>query len=121
MTELFEKAAVAVEVVAVFLLLAGLTLSTGRFVYRVVQKRGQPAVQAYRQELGRSLQLALEFLIVADIIDTIAVEQTFASLGQLGMLVFIRTFLSFAMELELTGRWPWQGHGDASDSSPIHG
>ena len=109
MTELFETAAVAVEAAAVLLLLVGLTFSTGRFLYRTVSGKALPAYRAFRQELGRCLLLTLELLIAADIIYTIAVEQTFTSLGMLGLLVVIRTFLSFALELELTGRWPWQG------------
>ncbi len=108
MKELFETAALVVEAAAVLLLLVGLTLSTGRFLYRTVRGRGLPAYQAFRQELGRTLLLTLEFLIAADIIYTIAVNPTFTSLGILGLLVLIRTFLSFALELEVTGRWPWQ-------------
>ena len=62
-----------------------------------------------REELARTLLLTLEFLIAADVIYTIAVEQTFSSLGMLALLVVIRTFLSFSLQLELTGRWPWHG------------
>ena len=113
MKELFETAALVVEAAAVLLLLVGLTLSTGRFLYRTVRGRGLPAYQAFRQELGRTLLLTLEFLIAADIIDTLAVEQTLASVGMLGLLVLIRTVLSFALQVELTGRWPWQGRKEA--------
>ncbi len=60
---------------------------------------GPPAYRAFRQELGRSLLLTLEFLIAADIIYTIAVNPTFTSLGMLGLLVLIRTFLSFSLEM----------------------
>ena len=67
MKELFETAALVVEVAAVLLLLVGLTLSTGRFLYRALRGRGLlPAYRAFRQELGRSLLLTLEFLIAAD-------------------------------------------------------
>jgi uncharacterized membrane protein len=52
--------------------------------------------------------LTLEFLIAADIIDTVAVERSVESLGLLAGLVLIRTFLSFALEVDVTGRWPWQ-------------
>ena len=113
MKELFETAALVVEAAAVLLLLIGLTLSTGRFLYRTLRGPGLPAYRSFRQELGRSLLLALEFLIAADIIYTIAVDQTFTSLGMLGLLVLIRTFLSFALELEVGGRWPWQDRGEA--------
>ncbi len=109
MKELFETATLALEAAAVLLLLIGLTLSTGRFLYQTVRGQGLPAYHAFRQALGRTLLLTLEFLIAADIIYTIAVNPTFTSLGILGLLVLIRTFLSFALELEVTGRWPWQG------------
>lgn len=61
-----------------------------------------------RQRLGRGILLGLEFLIAADIIHTVAIELTFESLGILAIVVLIRTFLSFMLEVELTGSWPWQ-------------
>jgi uncharacterized membrane protein len=64
--------------------------------------------RAYRQLLGRSILLGLELLVAADIIRTVAVKPTFESVGVLAIIVLIRTFLSFSLELEITGRWPWQ-------------
>lgn len=64
--------------------------------------------QQIRQQLGRGILLGLEFLIAADIIHTVAVELTFETVGVLALVVLIRTFLSFTLELELTGKWPWQ-------------
>lgn len=61
-----------------------------------------------RQTLGRGILLGLEFLIAADIIYTVAVELTFQTIGVLAIVVLIRTFLSFTLEVEMTGRWPWQ-------------
>jgi uncharacterized membrane protein len=61
-----------------------------------------------RQSLGRGILLGLEFLIAADIIYTVAVELTFETIGVLAVVVLIRTFLSFTLEVEITGRWPWQ-------------
>ena len=61
-----------------------------------------------RQSLGRGILLGLEFLVAADIIHTVAVELTLNTVGLLAIVVLIRTFLSFTLELELTGRWPWQ-------------
>lgn len=62
----------------------------------------------YRRRLGRSILLGLELLVAADIIRTVAVTPTFGSVGVLAVIVLIRTFLSFSLELEITGRWPWQ-------------
>ena len=75
--------------------------------------RGWPVRGIKPFALERLEWTALEFLIAADIIYTIAVDQTFMSLGMLGLLVLIRTFLSFALELEVGGRWPCQDRGEA--------
>ncbi|MEQ4519527.1 DUF1622 domain-containing protein [Pseudarthrobacter sp. B907] len=82
---------------------------------RGVQPRGLPAdseplskYRSYRQLLGRSILLGLELLVAADIIRTVAITPTFESVAVLAVIVLIRTFLSFSLELEITGRWPWQ-------------
>ncbi|MEV8041896.1 DUF1622 domain-containing protein [Arthrobacter sp. NPDC080082] len=82
---------------------------------RGVQPRGLPAdseplskYRSYRQLLGRSILLGLELLVAADIIRTVAITPTFESVAVLAIIVLIRTFLSFSLELEITGRWPWQ-------------
>lgn len=67
-----------------------------------------PIIQEIRQRLGRGILLGLEFLIAADIIHTVAVELNFETVGVLAVVVLVRTFLSFTLEVELTGRWPWQ-------------
>ncbi|GAA4473046.1 hypothetical protein GCM10023094_06090 [Rhodococcus olei] len=70
---------------------------------------GAPVYERYRSNLGRSILLGLEFLVAADIIKTVAVTPTFTSVGVLALIVLIRTFLSWSLQLEITGRWPWQG------------
>jgi uncharacterized membrane protein len=72
--------------------------------------------RSYRQLLGRSILLGLELLVAADIIRTVAVTPTFESVGVLAIIVLIRTFLSFSLELEITGRWPWQKEPAAGGS-----
>ena len=62
----------------------------------------------YRRGVGRSILLGLEFLVAADIIRTVAISPTFRGVGVLAVIVLIRTFLSFTLELEIDGRWPWQ-------------
>jgi len=68
----------------------------------------------YRQQLGRSILLGLELLVAADIIRTVALTPTLTSVAVLAGIVLIRTFLSFSLELEITGRWPWQNRPDRS-------
>ena len=64
--------------------------------------------EEYRQRLGRSILLGLELLVAADIIRTVAVTPTFESLGVLAVIVLIRTFLSYSLQLEVTGYLPWK-------------
>jgi uncharacterized membrane protein len=61
-----------------------------------------------RLSIGRGILLGLELLIAGDIIRTVAITPTFTSIGVVALIVAIRTFLSFSLEVELTGRWPWQ-------------
>src|SRR4029453_14794545 len=74
----------------------------------------QDAEQAYRivrTVFGRSILLGLEFLVAADIIRTVAGEPSLENVAVLGLIVLIRTFLSFSLEVEIDGRWPWQRAG----------
>lgn len=73
--------------------------------------------QSYRLQLARGILLGLEFLVAADIIKTVAIEFSFTSVGVLAGIVLIRTFLSFAIEMELTGRWPWQNPNPPDNDS----
>ena len=75
------------------------------------------AVAGFRSELGRAILLGLEFLVAADIINTVAVEPTLGSLAVLGGIVLIRTFLSFSLEVEIEGRWPWQRQNSSPESN----
>lgn len=72
--------------------------------------------QEVRQRLGRGILLGLEFLVAADIIMTVTVDLTFESVGTLALIVMVRTFLSFTLDVELTGRWPWQPEREKSGS-----
>ena len=97
----------AVELVGVAVILVGAVLSTLRFVMRWTSSGLNVASREYRQHLGRAILLGLEFLVAGDIINTVAVDPTFQSVGVLAGIVVIRTFLSFSLEVEIEGRWPW--------------
>ena len=78
-------------------------------------RRGAPAAyQRARQDVGRAILLGLEVLIIADIVLTITVEQTVESALTLGLIVLVRTFLSFSLEIELEGTLPWRRGSTAS-------
>jgi uncharacterized membrane protein len=95
-----------VDLVGVVVILGGAVVATATLVRR--RPEGGETYTAYRQRLGRSILLGLEFLIAGDIIRTVAIEPTLESVGVLAAIVAVRTFLSFSLELEITGRWPWQ-------------
>lgn len=105
----------AVDAVGVAVIVIGTLAATAVAAVRLA-RRGDAVYRPYRQQLGRSILLGLEFLVAADIIRTVAVAPTFTSVGVLAIIVAIRTFLSFSLELEITGRWPWQKEG--ADDSP---
>lgn len=74
------------------------------------REESEEIFQEIRQLLGRGILLGLEFLIASDIIYTVAVELTFETIGVLAIVVLIRTFLSLTLEVEMTGKWPWQNN-----------
>ena len=105
----FTQAARGVEVVGVSLLLLGAILAGGAFARRLVRGGAfTAAYHAFRADLGRAILLALELLVIADIIGTVATTPTLDDLAVLAAIVAIRTFLSFTLELDVSGHWPWQ-------------
>jgi uncharacterized membrane protein len=111
-------AARVVEFTGVFVLLLGALIATMAFARRLVRRVSlQDAYHALRADLGRAILLGLEFLVIADIIGTVAIEPTLQNLGVLAVIVAIRTLLSFALELEVSGRWPWQRPAPQSPAS----
>jgi len=62
----------------------------------------------FRQQLGQTILLGLELLVAGDIVRTVAASPSLTSVAILAAIVLIRTFLSFSLEVEITGRWPWQ-------------
>ena len=78
------------------------------FGARVLHPERRPgSYEELRRNLGRSILLGLEVLIVADIVRTIVIDQTFESVTVLGAIVLIRILLSFSLEVEMDGMWPW--------------
>ena len=106
--DFIEAATLIVEVSGVAVILGGMLLSAGLFARQISRDGGEPAYRQLRSNLGRSILLGLELLVAADIIHTVAVEPTLQGVIVLAGIVLIRTFLSFAIEIELEGRWPWQ-------------
>jgi uncharacterized membrane protein len=110
-TRLIEVGGIAVIVLGI--------LGASVVIVRQIMQGGSPsdAFNLYRSSIGRAILLGLEFLVAADIINTVALEPTVESLLILGGIVLIRTFLSFSLEVEIEGRWPWDRH-KAEESVP---
>ncbi|MGC1355887.1 MAG: DUF1622 domain-containing protein [Xanthobacteraceae bacterium] len=106
---LVDRFANALELVGVAIIVGGIVLATATFM-RSGLRTGQwrAAYPRYRSDIGRGILLGLELLVGADIISTITAPLTFDSVGLLAALVAIRTFLSFSLETEIEGCWPWQ-------------
>lgn len=78
---------------------------------------GRRAYERARRDVGRSILLGLEFLIIADIVMTITVDPTLESAVALGVIVLVRTFLSFSLEIELEGSLPWRRSAGGTNPS----
>jgi uncharacterized membrane protein len=106
---LIEYLAKLLEFVGAAIILGGIALASLLFVHRGTHGGGwHDSYERFRADLGRGILLGLELLVGADIIGTITSPLTFDSVGLLGMIVLIRTFLSFSLETEIEGCWPWQ-------------
>jgi uncharacterized membrane protein len=119
LTRLMEPVATGLELFGVFVIVAGILWATARFLLRDL--RSVDAVRAYeryRANLGRGILLGLEILVGADIVATVTAPLTFQSVGLLGLIVLIRTFLSFSLETEIEGRWPWRRRGAPGEADP---
>ncbi len=93
----------------VVVVVVGLLVGTGVFALALSARDQRPlAYRVYRQQVGKAILLGLEFLVAADIIRTVAVAPSFRGVGVLAVVVAVRTFLSFTLDVELEGRWPWQ-------------
>lgn len=105
---LLEIGATVIEGLAAAVIVIGFVLALYRYFSRWTTEDREAGFYRLRGELGRALLIALEMLVVADVIDTIVTEVTFQSLSVLALLVVLRTFLSWSLALQVEGKWPWQ-------------
>jgi uncharacterized membrane protein len=106
--QIINIAGLILDVAGVLIIVIGATLSTLGYLAR--WRQNALTYRGYRRDVGRSILLGLEFLVGGDIIRTVSVEHpSLENVFVLGLIVMIRTAMSFTMEVELEGRWPWQG------------
>ncbi|WP_433288207.1 DUF1622 domain-containing protein [Pseudonocardia sp. CA-142604] len=107
--EVIEKIGMAIDAAGVAIIAVGAAIAAVVAVIRLAQRRaGSDVYRQFRRMLARTVLLGLELLVAADIVRTVAILPSLNSVAVLGGIVIIRTFLSFSLELEITGRWPWQ-------------
>jgi uncharacterized membrane protein len=107
------------ETVGVGILIVGSIASAAAFVVDLRSADRWSAYERLRRNVGRTILLGLEVLIVADIVLTVAIDQTIESAATLGLIVLVRTFLSFSLAVELDGVVPWRRRAvDAASPGP---
>jgi len=117
MREWIELSSQGIQGLAVVIIVVSIFFGTVRFLFQL-SKRVEHPYRAYKQLLGRSLLLSLELLVAADVIRTVLLDLTAKGMEILGALVVVRTFLSWSLEVELQGHWPWQAAGLAAQGQP---
>ena len=106
---IFEYLTLALEFASAGIIVFGILFSVVFAVIKLIKKSGKDKIyHSFRVMVGRCILLGLELLIAADIIRSLALQLTLQSVGLLGIIVLVRTFLSFSLEIEMNGRWPWQ-------------
>jgi uncharacterized membrane protein len=113
MRTLIEYSAQAIEIFAVAIIVIAILHGTTRYLIRISRQQGD-AYQLLKAQLGKALLLGLEFLVAADIIRTVALEPNLENVLILGLLVIIRTFLSWSLVVEIEGHWPWKDRAGES-------
>jgi uncharacterized membrane protein len=108
--ELIKLTSIFIEYLAAVIITSMVGYSTARYIILLIRKRNTPDVnyREYKHMLGKGLLLGLEILVAADVIRTVALEPTIENIAALGLLVVVRTFLSWSLVVENESRWPWQ-------------
>lgn len=120
MREWIELSSQGIQNLAVVIIVVSIIYGSLRFLLQL-SKRVPDPYPAYKKLLGRSLLLSLEFLIAADVIRTILLDETARSIAILGGLVLVRTFLSWSVVVEIDGHWPWRSAEVAAQSERVAG
>ena len=108
-SHVMERIGEVIDGAGVAVLVIGAVIAGGGAAVRLARHE-TGAYRRFRQQFGQTILLGLELLVAGDIVRTVAAQPTFTSVAILGIIVLIRTFLSFSLEVELTGRWPWHAN-----------
>jgi uncharacterized membrane protein len=115
--DVIEKIGMALDGAGVVVIVIGTVFAFVITVVRFMQREAD-IYSRFRQQLGQTILLGLELLVAGDIVRTVAAQPTLTSVAVLAAIVLVRTFLSFSLEVEITGRWPWQKRAAAPSPKP---
>ena len=104
--DVIDKIGMTIDAAGVVVILTGAAIAFVIAAVRRSRREGQ-VYRRFRQQLGQTILLGLELLVAGDIVRTVAASPSLTSVAILAAIVLIRTFLSFSLEVETTGRWPW--------------
>jgi uncharacterized membrane protein len=108
---------IGLETAGVASILVGFLSGVSSYIGGYLRKEDSTVLYVdLRERLGRAILVGLEFLVAADIVNTVTVDPTLHNLATLAVVVLIRTFLSFAIEVEIHGRWPWQHKNEQQEA-----
>lgn len=105
--DVIEYTAESIEIIAVIVIAGSILVNMFKALLKLNSKDPE-FFKVYKVRIGKALQAGLEFLVAADIIRTVTIEPTMQGVIILGLLVLIRTFLSWSLIVEAEERWPWQ-------------
>jgi uncharacterized membrane protein len=105
--DVIEKIGLAIDAAGVAVIVIGAVFAFVVTAMRLT-RREDDVYRRLRRQLGQTILLGLELLVAGDIVRTVAAQPTLTSVAILAAIVGIRTVLSFSLEIEITGRWPWQ-------------
>lgn len=120
-SQIVHYSTITLEVAGMSVIMVGAVVSSAAFLWRLRGARFEDNFRRYRADLGRNILIALELLIAADILNSLVIDPSLNGLAVLAGIVAIRTFLSFSLDVEINGYWPWQsaratgGRGDRTD------
>lgn len=109
LTAIIANVSFILEILAVVIISSAILYAVLNFLISFLRyRRPEQNLNTFKQIVGRSVQVALELLIAADIINTVVLDATIENVLVLGILVLIRIFLSWTLVLETEGQWPWK-------------
>mgnify|MGYP001821005628 CR=1 FL=1 len=114
--EIARELAEAIEILAIAVIGAGVVTSLVAGLVTWYRADADKAFERFKRYIARGLLVGLDLLIAADVIKTVTLEGTLESAAVLGLLVLIRTFLSWTLVLEVDNCWPWQRERPSGDT-----